>query len=76
VANKLIDGKQCTAIWHVDDLKISHVEPKTVDDSTDARGVHKQRDHDLGFVRHLVQCLSPTYSTKLKESAMDLISYR
>jgi hypothetical protein len=32
VANKLIDGKQCTVIWHVDDLKISHVEPKTVDD--------------------------------------------
>ena len=25
VANKDIDGKQCTIIWHVDDLKISHV---------------------------------------------------
>ena len=25
VANKNIDGKQCTIIWHVDDLKISHV---------------------------------------------------
>jgi Reverse transcriptase (RNA-dependent DNA polymerase) len=24
VANKEIDGKQCTIIWHVDDLKISH----------------------------------------------------
>jgi hypothetical protein len=24
-ANKMIDGKQCTVLWHVDDLKISHV---------------------------------------------------
>ncbi len=24
VANKLINGKQCTILWHVDDLKISH----------------------------------------------------
>jgi hypothetical protein len=32
VANKIIDGKQCTIIWHVDDLKISHVEPNVVND--------------------------------------------
>ena len=25
VANKLIDGKQCTILWHVDDIKMSHV---------------------------------------------------
>jgi hypothetical protein len=25
VANKIIDGKQCTVLWYVDDLKISHV---------------------------------------------------
>ena len=24
VANKMINGKQCTIVWHVDDLKISH----------------------------------------------------
>jgi hypothetical protein len=29
-ANKMIDGKQCTIIWHVDDLKISHVDPEAV----------------------------------------------
>ena len=28
VTNKIINGKQCTIIWHVDDLKISHVETK------------------------------------------------
>ena len=30
VANKIINGKQCTVVWHVDDLKISHVDPKVV----------------------------------------------
>jgi hypothetical protein len=29
-ANKIIDGKQCTIVWHVDDLKISHVDPNVV----------------------------------------------
>ena len=30
VANKMIDGKQGTILWHVDDLKISHVKSKVV----------------------------------------------
>jgi hypothetical protein len=28
--NKEINGKQCTIVWHVDDLKISHVSAKVV----------------------------------------------
>jgi hypothetical protein len=28
VSNKMINRKQCTIIWHVDDLKISHVDAK------------------------------------------------
>ena len=28
--NKVINGKQCTIVWHVDDLKISHVDPEVV----------------------------------------------
>jgi hypothetical protein len=28
VANKTINGKQCTILWHVDDLKISHEDPE------------------------------------------------
>jgi hypothetical protein len=32
VANKTINGKQCTIVWHVDDLKISHVDPEVVSD--------------------------------------------
>ena len=30
VANKVMNGKICTIIWHVDDLKISHVDPRVV----------------------------------------------
>jgi hypothetical protein len=30
VANKTINGKQCTMLWHVDDIKISHEDPKVV----------------------------------------------
>lgn len=28
VEDKTINGKQCTIIWHVDDIKISHVDMK------------------------------------------------
>jgi hypothetical protein len=30
VANKTVDGEQCTIVWHVDDLKILHKDPKVV----------------------------------------------
>ena len=32
VANKDINDKQCTIVWHVDDLKISHSDPEVVSD--------------------------------------------
>jgi len=32
VANKIIAGKQCTILWHVDNLKISHVDKAVVED--------------------------------------------
>jgi hypothetical protein len=32
VANKLVNTQQLTVSWHIDDLKISHVDTKTVDD--------------------------------------------
>jgi len=32
VANKMINGKQCTIVWHVDDLKMSHVSIEVLDD--------------------------------------------
>ena len=30
VVNKIINGKQCTIMWHVDDLTISHVDPDII----------------------------------------------
>jgi hypothetical protein len=32
VANKMVNGKQCTILWHVNDLKISHVDPEVVEE--------------------------------------------
>jgi len=32
VANKMVKGNQMTVSWHVDDLKISHKDPKVVDE--------------------------------------------
>ena len=32
VANAELEGKQCTICWYVDDNKISHVNPKVIDD--------------------------------------------
>ena len=32
VANKTVNGKQYIIVWHVDDLKISHVDSAVIDD--------------------------------------------
>ena len=31
VVNKMLDGKQLTVVWHMDDLKVSHVDKDTVE---------------------------------------------
>ena len=30
VMNKIIDNKQCTIIWHINDLKTSHINPVVI----------------------------------------------
>jgi hypothetical protein len=35
VMNKMMNGKQCTVLWHVDDLKISHKEAKVTESILD-----------------------------------------
>jgi hypothetical protein len=42
VMNKMVNGKQLTVAWHVDDLKVSHVDSKVVDDFI------KQMDAEFG----------------------------
>jgi hypothetical protein len=33
--NKTINGKQCTVLWHMDDIKVSHVSYNAVTDVLD-----------------------------------------
>jgi hypothetical protein len=40
VANCIIDGKQCTVLWYVDDTKISHVDPRVVTDIINKMETH------------------------------------
>jgi hypothetical protein len=47
VANKMINRKQCTIVWHVDDLKISHVDGKVV------TGIINKLDEKYGKVGKL-----------------------
>ena len=32
IVNKVIDDKQCTIIWHIDDMKLSHVKQSVLED--------------------------------------------
>jgi hypothetical protein len=42
VANKMMNGTQCTITWHVDDLKISHINPKAVEAVSEHRAWHSR----------------------------------
>jgi hypothetical protein len=35
VMNKMLGGKQCTVLWHIDNLKISHMDVSVVNDLID-----------------------------------------
>ena len=78
VANKIINGKQCTIIWHVDDLKISHVDPKVVNN------IIKKLEEKFGQESPLVtsqgkkivylgMCIDYTIKGKVKISMYDFI---
>lgn len=50
VANRLVDGKQQTLNWHVDDLKSSHVDPR-VNDQFHKWLEHMNSDPKIGQVK-------------------------
>jgi hypothetical protein len=60
VANKMVDGKQMTVVWHVDDLKISHMSKQVIDGLLDylrskygdGLVVHEGHVHDYLGVDH------------------------
>jgi hypothetical protein len=51
VANKTINGHQCTILWHVDDLKISHVEPQVVEDIIEKLNQRFGKEQELSVTR-------------------------
>ena len=51
VINKIINGKQCTIIWHVDDLKISHVDAAVVTSIIDKLSKEVGKHADLTITR-------------------------
>ena len=78
VENKTINGKQCTILWHVDDLKISHVDPKVVND------IIKKLEEKFGqesplvmsqgkTIEYLGMCIDYTEKGKVKISMYDYI---
>ena len=48
VANKVINGEQCTILWYVDDNKITHKDPKVVTEVIDLMKTHSR---DLSVIR-------------------------
>jgi hypothetical protein len=47
VINKMIDNRQCTIVWHVDDLKLSHVKQSVLDDIADKLNVKYGKEDPL-----------------------------
>ena len=73
-----INGKQCTIIWYVDDLKISHIDPKVVNN------IIKRLEEKFGqesplvtlqgkTVEYLGMCIDYTVKGKVKISMYDYI---
>ena len=56
VANEMINGKQMTVSWHVDDLKASHADGKALEDFAkwinDKHGEHDKRTPELELDEH------------------------
>jgi hypothetical protein len=63
MANCMIEGKQCTIAWYVDDNKISHTNPdvvtmiiKQIESVFDKMTVTRGRDHNfLGMQVHFTE---------------------
>ena len=51
VVNKIIEGNRCTILWHVDDLKISHMDEKVLDGVLDAISRRYGKEDTLTITR-------------------------
>ena len=51
VMNKVVNGKQCTVLWHVDDLKISHVDGSVNESVLDSLNTRYGKETPLTVTR-------------------------
>ena len=75
--NKDIDGKQCTILWHVDDLKISHVTSHVVTSMIEMVETEFGKEAPLTVTRgkvHTYLGMTIDYSTKGKVR-LSMINY-
>jgi hypothetical protein len=54
VVNKMVDNMQCTIVWHVDDLKLSHVKQSVLDDIADKLNVKYGNEDPLVVHRGMI----------------------
>ena len=79
IANRIVNGKQHTIAWHVDDIKSSHVDPK-VNDEFIAWVEKKYGDPKIGKVKavrgkkHDYLAINLDYSTP-GEVKLDMVNY-
>jgi Reverse transcriptase (RNA-dependent DNA polymerase) len=61
VANKMMNGSQCTILWHVDDIKISHVDPEAASEVLEFLEIQYGKEAPLVVTRgHLHEYLGMT----------------
>jgi hypothetical protein len=71
VANKMVNGTQCTVLWHVDDLKISHIMSTVVDDILRMLDERYGKDAPLTTTRgHTHEYLGMTIDFSIKGKVM------
>ena len=74
-ANKIIYGKQCTIVLHIDDLKISHVDPNVVtsviDDIQKEYGNNDTVTFNIGKVHNYLGMKIDFYTTEKVEITMN-----
>lgn len=78
MANKTVNGHQCTVTWHIDDLKISCKDPTVVEDLVDKLseryGKHKALTINRGKIHdYLGMILDFSDKGKVKVQMYDYI---
>ena len=78
VVNKIINGSQCTILWHVDDLKILHVDPEVVTEVIDLIELEFGKEAPLTKLRgpvheYLGMTIDFSVTGKVKFSMIDYI---